>query len=86
MNGTNLDDLLVAGKPRVTKLVNLPSDVRQAREAEQRRRAAAAFDLAGRALRALHPADFRDLHEQAKAKVLAESGPLPGDDLIRAAS
>jgi len=56
-------------------------EVTAARRAEQMRRAVEVERLAKMALARLHPDEYDALHKQAKARVLAERGPLPGDEV-----
>lgn len=77
----SLDDLLdgtYAPRRRVAGPI-LDAATRTKRQAELTRRQNSARYLAFKALAALHADDYDALFEQAKAKVSAESGPLPGD-------
>lgn len=83
MNGELDLDALVALPPgrRRGRPATFTPDVAKARHAETVRRLNAARALALKALTRLHPNDFRALCEQARAKINAERGPLPGDEL-----
>jgi hypothetical protein len=60
--------------PRLMKPKTRESD---ARRVEKARRAATAQGLAKQALTKLYPDEYRELFEQAKARVAASRGPLP---------
>lgn len=76
MNAPNLDDL-IGGDGRASRL---SAAERAARQKEVMRRNNVATGLARKALVRLHNEDYRSLWAQAKAKVDAEFGPLPGDE------
>ena len=70
---------LLEGVPRRRKL---PPDVAKARQREQFRRHSAAGRLVLQALSRLHPEEYRSLLDQAQARLVAERGPLPGDEPV----
>jgi hypothetical protein len=72
-----IGDVRLTGKPG--RPPQFTPEVAEARQKEQSRRGSAAQSLAFMALRRLHSKDYRSLYQQAKVKVDAESGPLPGD-------
>jgi hypothetical protein len=79
----NLDlDAILDGRtprPKTLRMV-LPRDVQAARTAEIKLRNGLAFNMARQAIVLLHRDDYLALLTQAKAKVNAERGPLPGDE------
>lgn len=76
----NLDDLLEEESSHVYHShLDLPPDVAEARRKEQVRRASRAQYLTAKAMRRLHREDWLALMAQARTKVDAECGPLPGD-------
>jgi hypothetical protein len=80
MTTPDLDALLGKRRGALDRTSHLPDEVRVARRAEKANRANAASALVQTALRRLHPEDYAALYEQAKARIAAERGPLPGDE------
>lgn len=77
----DLDALLAEDRrrPAARQPQGLPPEIATARSAEVRRRWTIARNMAQTALRRLHHDDYRALTEQARKRVEAEYGPLPGD-------
>lgn len=78
----DLDELLPEGAPmhRRSRESRFSPEVARARHKESTWRATNARRLAAEALRRLHPDDYESLTVQARARIDAQRGPLPGDE------
>lgn len=77
------DDILAyldAPPPVRGPLIRRPPAVAAARAKEQRNRSAEARSRTERALRRAYPDEYDALYAEAKRRVDAERGPLPGDE------